>query len=273
MSRIKQMTFELTGRGTSTVETMTFDQLRSMNDGGTQRADFHVVALVDGGLGSVTIDFRRYPLERRSAVWIAPGSVHQWDDFGDLDGHLNLFVPTAPVTAATRELVSATDLAAWWRVSAEQWPLIDVARTHLVLETERASGSDSSELPAILLSAFVTRLRRPDQGAHPTNPVFRAFRASVEANFRRHHDVGYYAGVLGYSARTLSRAAYQATGRSAKAYIVDRIVLEAKRLLAHDRLSAASCAAALGFPDASNFSVFFRKTTGLRPGAWQTATI
>lgn len=61
----------------------------------------------------------------------------------------------------------------------------------------------------------------------------------------------------------------QVTGRSAKAYIVDRIVLEAKRLLAHDRLTAAACANTLGFPDASNFSVFFRKATGMRPGAWQ----
>ncbi|MEU8874094.1 SDR family oxidoreductase [Streptomyces javensis] len=50
---------------------------------------------------------------------------------------------------------------------------------------------------------------------------------------------------------------------------LDRIVLEAKRLLAHDRLTAAACANTLGFPDASNFSVFFRKATGMRPGAWQ----
>ncbi|WP_432161515.1 helix-turn-helix domain-containing protein, partial [Streptomyces sp. NRRL F-5630] len=69
--------------------------------------------------------------------------------------------------------------------------------------------------------------------------------------------------------RTLSRAVQQATGRTAKAYIVERIVLEAKRLLAHDRLTAARCADVLGFPDASNFSVFFRKATGMRPGAWQ----
>ncbi|MGW5466304.1 helix-turn-helix domain-containing protein, partial [Streptomyces sp. NPDC003996] len=47
------------------------------------------------------------------------------------------------------------------------------------------------------------------------------------------------------------------------------IILEAKRLLAHDRLTAARCADTLGFPDASNFSVFFYKATGMRPGAWK----
>lgn len=63
----------------------------------------------------------------------------------------------------------------------------------------------------------------------------------------------------------------QATGRTAKAYLVERLVLEAKRLLAHERLTAARCAGVLGFPDASNFSVFFHKATGERPGAWQAA--
>ncbi|MZG17605.1 helix-turn-helix domain-containing protein, partial [Streptomyces sp. SID5914] len=102
-----------------------------------------------------------------------------------------------------------------------------------------------------------------------TPQVFRLFRSSVEAHFRQHHDADYYARALGYAPRTLSRAVQQATGRTAKAYIVERIVLEAKRLLAHDRLTAARCADVLGFSDASNFSVFFRKATGMRPGAWQ----
>ncbi|MER6378257.1 helix-turn-helix domain-containing protein, partial [Streptomyces mirabilis] len=73
--------------------------------------------------------------------------------------------------------------------------------------------------------------------------------------------------------RTLTRAVQQVTGRTAKAYIVERIVLEAKRLLAHERVTAARCASELGFPDPSNFSLFFLNATGLRPGAWQAATI
>ncbi|WP_441296303.1 helix-turn-helix domain-containing protein [Amycolatopsis sp. CA-126428] len=79
--------------------------------------------------------------------------------------------------------------------------------------------------------------------------------------------------VDGFAPRTLTRAVQQVTGRTAKAYIVERIVLEAKRLLAHDRVTAARCASELGFRDPSNFSLFFRNATGLRPGTWQAATI
>ncbi|MFJ9123375.1 AraC family transcriptional regulator [Streptomyces sp. NPDC102340] len=269
VSAIRQMTYQPAGHRAAAVETMTFDRLRELNDGGTQRADFHVLAVIDSGSGSVTVDFLHHPLKERSAVWIPPGAVHRWDDIAEVAGHLVLFVPTAPVTHATRELVASPDLAAHWSIPDTDWPFVDTARNHLLLEASAPPGDFSTELPGILLSALITRLRPPHAEARSTHPVFRLFRSSVEAHFREHHDAGYYARALGYAPRTLSRAVQQATGRTAKAYIVERIVLEAKRLLAHDRLSAARCADPLGFPDASNFSVFFGKATGERPGAWQ----
>ncbi|WP_107487768.1 AraC family transcriptional regulator [Streptomyces sp. M1013] len=266
---IRQMAYQPEERRAATVETMTFGRLRDLNDGGTQRADFHVLAVVDAGRGSVTVDFLRHPLEERSAVWIPPGAVHRWADIADVTGHLVLFVPTAPVTHVTRELVASPDLAAQWSIPDADWPFVDAARDHLLLETSAPPGDVSGELPGILLSALIARLRPPHAQARISPPVFRLFRSCVEAHFREHHDAGYYARALGYAPRTLSRAVQQASGRTAKGYIVDRIVLEAKRLLAHDHLTAARCANVLGFSDASNFSVFFRKATGMSPGAWQ----
>ena len=269
MTVIRQMTYQPVGRRAAAVETMSFDRLRELNDGGTQRADFHVLAVIDAGQGAVTVDFLHHPLKERSAVWVPPGAVHRWDDIAGVAGHLVLFVPTAPVTDATRELVASPDLAAHWSIPDADWLFVDTARSHLLLEASAPPGDISTELPEILLSALIARLRPPHAEARFTHPVFRLFRSSVEAHFREHHDAGYYARALGYAPRTLSRAVQQVTGRTAKGHIVDRIVLEAKRLLAHDRLTAARCADALGFPDASNFSVFFRNATGLRPGAWQ----
>lgn len=272
VTAIRQMTYQPAERRAAAVETMTFDRLRDLNDGGTQRADFHVLAVVDAGPGSVTVDFLQHPLRERSAVWVPPGAVHRWDDIAGVAGHLVLFVPTAPVTHATRELVASPDLAAHWSIPDADWPFADTARNHLLLEVAAPPGDTSAELPEILLSALIARLRPPHAEARSSHSAFRLFqlfRSSVEAHFREHHDAGYYARALGYAPRTLSRAVQQVTGRTAKGYIVDRIVLEAKRLLAHDRLTAARCADALGFPDPSNFSVFFRKATGMRPGAWQ----
>ncbi len=159
-----------------------------------------------------------------------PGSVHRWDDIADVSGHLVLFVPTAPVTHATREVAASPDPAAHWSIPDAGWPFLDTARSHLLLEASAPPGDSRTELPGILLSALITRLHPPHAEARLTHPEFRLFRTSVEAHFRQHHDAGHYARMLGYAPRTLSRAVQQATGRTAKAYIVERITLEAKRL-------------------------------------------
>ena len=273
VATIRHMTYQPVDSGSASVEVMTFERLREVNDGGTQRADFHVLAVVDAGEGAVTVDFVSHPLSARTAVWIPPGAVHRWDEIARVTGHLVLFVPTAPVTHRTRELVASPDLVARWPVPAESWPFVDAARRHLVLEAAALAEGSSTELPEILLSALITRVKPPLSQARSANPTFQLFRSSVEAHFRTHHDAGYYADALGFAPRTLSRAVQQVTGRTAKAYIVERIVLEAKRLLAHERITAARCASDLGFPDPSNFSLFFQNATGVRPGAWQAATI
>jgi AraC family transcriptional regulator, transcriptional activator of pobA len=269
MSSVRQMTYEPVDGSSSPVEVMSFDRLRVMNDRGTQRADFYVVAVVDSGRGSLSIDFLDYSVAPRSAVWIAPGAVHRWADIDAVAGRLVLFVPTAPVTRATQEVVATPDVASVWTVPEQEWPLLTTAVDHLQLELGAGRGVPRPGLPELLLSALVARLQPPPVEGESDDSTFRRFRSGVETHFRAHHDAGFYARTLGYSPRTLSRAVQRATGRTAKSYITDRLVLEAKRLLAHDRYSAARCAAELGFLDASSFSSFFLHNTRQRPGAWQ----
>jgi AraC-like DNA-binding protein len=51
--------------------------------------------------------------------------------------------------------------------------------------------------------------------------------------------------------------------------LTQRIVLEAKRLLAHSLSPVAAIGEALGFDEATNFVKFFRRETGLTPGAFR----
>ena len=269
MSPVVQMTYQRVRESAASVEVMSFGRLRRLNDGGTQRADFHVLALISSGAGAVSVDFAQHALGARSVVWIRPGAVHRWDDMRRVNGLVVLFVPTAPVTQATRELAAAPRGNTAWRVAPVPWALVRAAARHLESEVEAAPDHVRSEIPEILLSALLARLQPPRAPAVVGSSIFDAFQSELEAHFREHHDVGYYARSLGYVPRTLSRAVQRMTGTTAKAYITERLVLEAKRLLAHDRLSTRRCATALGFPDASNFSAFFRTATGERPSTWQ----
>ncbi|WP_218156960.1 helix-turn-helix domain-containing protein [Amycolatopsis saalfeldensis] len=270
MTAIRQLAYQPPDT-VSPVETMSFSRLRHLDTGSTQRGDFHVLAVVRRGQGRVSIDFSEHSLAARTVVWIRPGVVHRWDRLGTVSGELVLFVPTAPLTAASRDLAAASGTSACWLAGDPEWPLITAALGHLRVEAGAKPDGRTGELLGLLLSALVLRAAPPSGADKPRNDIFRRFRDAVEEEFRAHHDVGHYGSRLGYSSRTLSRSVHAATGRGAKDYLSERLVLEAKRLLVHDRLSPARCGHRLGFPDASNFSAFFLREVGLRPGAWQTA--
>ena len=56
---------------------MSFQTLRRLNDGATQRGDFHVLGIIRRGHGSVSADFSAHTLTPRTVVLIGPGVVHQ----------------------------------------------------------------------------------------------------------------------------------------------------------------------------------------------------
>ncbi|WP_331772690.1 AraC family transcriptional regulator (plasmid) [Embleya sp. NBC_00888] len=123
-----------------------------------------------------------------------------------------------------------------------------------------------------LLAVLVLRLAHLP-GGHRNRAAgdrtFRRFQRAVEEGFTRSHQVEGYAALLGYSVRTLTRATTAAVGVGAKAFIDDRVVLEAKRLLLHTELPAGAIGDRLGFPDASVFTKFFRHRTGETPAAFR----
>lgn len=58
---------------------------------------------------------------------------------------------------------------------------------------------------------------------------------------------------------------------NAKEFIDRRVVLEARRLLAHSDHTAARIAARLGFTSATNFTKYFHQRTGTTPIAFRAA--
>ncbi|HTI27627.1 MAG TPA: helix-turn-helix transcriptional regulator, partial [Kutzneria sp.] len=73
----------------------------------------------------------------------------------------------------------------------------------------------------------------------------------------------------GYSPRSLNRLCQAAAGQNAKALIDARVALEAKRLLVHTNLSAATIGQRLGFTEATNFTKFFTREAGTTPRAFR----
>jgi AraC-like DNA-binding protein len=261
------------------VQVLTLGELRSRNLAmlpRLQRPHFHQLITPTEGRLEFMVDFIDYTVEPGGWLWVRPGQVQRWGDLTGLDGTLILFEDDF-LDADTAETARVNEPGApALYVPQAGGEALRTARAHLEHEF-RALG----ELPlSVHLSAMrhllaVLALRLSHSGtveapAGEANETFRRFRYAVERGFARSRRVEDYAAQLGYSPRTIARAAFAATGMGAKEFIDRRIVLEAKRLLAHSDHTAAKIARNLGFKDATNFSKYFYQRTGRTPIAFRT---
>lgn len=264
------------------VEVLSFERLRRMDPERRrtlpQRPDFHVLALVRSGTGRHTADFVDHLLRERSVVWIRPGVVHRWTDAEELNGPLVLFEQGfLPAPGPASRAAADTFAPADWQQDETAWELSVRAADHLGHEHAAAVADPHLASPPVLahlLAALVLRVlpaepTLPSTAGTEDHTVFRRYRAAVEERFAEQHHVTDYARALGYGQRTLTRATRAASGLAAKQFLDQRILLEAKRLLAHTDLPVVRCAERLGFDDAANFTTFFQRQEGLSPGRWR----
>ncbi|MFJ7949585.1 AraC family transcriptional regulator [Streptomyces sp. NPDC096354] len=230
------------------------------------RPDFHHLIHVRQGPVRHTVDFQDYTLDSGSWLWVRAGQVHQYvpRDHAAARGTIVIWQPGF-ITA--EPLQNDSPMLPTGRHARSA----DLALRHLAHEYgDLASIPLDAHIETLrhLLSVLLLRLAHACPA--PTSPgsdsdVFRSFRAAVEHDFADSHHVNDYAAALGYSVRTLSRAAQAATGSTAKQYLDARILLEARRLLVHTDANSAEISRRLGFRDPSDFTKFFRKRDGGTP--------
>lgn len=256
------------------VELLSFADLRAMDATGRrrrpQRPSFHVLAVVERGHGTHCADFVDRPLQPRTVVHLRPGVVHRWTDVEQVDGSLVLFTEgAADVDPDSGGAASSTRV-----LGPERWELLQAATSHLRCEYADALRSGAGETPPALrhtLMAWLVRAGTANEAepASLEHGIFRSYRMAVEEHHKRWRHVSDYAARIGCSSRTLSRATFAATGVGAKQFLDERVMLEAKRLLAHTDITVAQLAGTLGFTQPANFTAFFTSHAGTAPTRWR----
>ena len=241
-----------------------------------QRPEFHFLLNPRRGRAHHMLDFTEHTLEPGGVLWVRPGQVQRWDDLTTYDGEVLIF-PAGLLDPATAHLTEADSPAGacWWSPrearAAGAGEAIDAiaALAATPMARELRAPALTHLLSALLLRLTAQARTRP--GAPSGSEPWLAFRDLLDAEHARHHDVAWYADRLGWSPRTLARATAAATGRTPKQLIDERVLLEARRLLAHSDLAVARVGESLGFDDASNFGAWFRLRAGETPAAFRAA--
>ena len=258
------------------VEVIDAEELRSRvasrPERGFERVDFQCFLFVRSGTYTHTVDFETHRCTAGSCLPIGPGQVHRFGPPSDWDGWILVMgshlvpetVERLPAHIRTDDTVAAAITELFERMAADAAGPADRARL--------------GELLAGQARVLVSRLALGESDSdaeHLIDPLvlqrYREYRAAVDQEYRRWHLVAPYARHLGCSAKSLNRTCRAASDATAKQVIVERIILEAKRLLAHRHDTAARISVDLGFDEPTNFAKFFRRETGLTPAAFRAA--
>ncbi|MFC5286984.1 AraC family transcriptional regulator [Actinokineospora guangxiensis] len=231
------------------------------------RHTFHEIVYLTGGQGAHVVDLTRAELRPPHLCVIEAGQVHHWDASG-LAGHVLLFTDDF--------LDHPGDAALLRALSAHPGLPLDeqahAATAGLVAELHReyvTRAEDTDSVLRALLHVLLVRAARIGAPRGPSRP------GAVAEEFARLRSraplwsVAAYAGRIGVTPGHLTQAVKSATGRPASQLVREARVREAKRLLAGTRLTVRQVAARVGFADPAYFCRFFRRETGVSPGAFR----
>lgn len=104
----------------------------------------------------------------------------------------------------------------------------------------------------------------------PDCPRLRAVFEFIEANYQQSINLTDVAQAVGYSPAYLTNLSQSQTGRTVKAWIIERRMAQARQLLIHTAESIKQIADSIGYTDAGYFTRQFRKLHGVTPQVWRS---
>ncbi len=243
------------------------------------RHHFYEILIFEQASGNHEIDFVNYPVKSRSVHFISPGQVHYLSVTADSRGY---------IVAFTDAFYSFYE---YNKSGVLQFPFFQSAGKNNLLLQENTFKKISGIIPFLLseyqneknpqilhgyLKMLMLELQRiyvhhfnTGKGSGQEEQIFHRFLQILESTYKSKKPVSSYASALSVRAGTLNKAVRRISGKSAGALILERLILEAKRLLHHSTRTQKEIAYELNFEDPSYFSRIFKRKTGYSPSEFR----
>lgn len=259
------------------IDVVALDTIRKYID----RAPVHAlscydITLVTRGRGLLSVGGRPYSLKPGDVVFSRPGEVRAWDAGAVPEGYALIFEEEFLLSFFNdSSFIAGLSYFDPERSSAKIGAADAAGQVGDLLRSIRAEISGrrpkDRHILRALLYQMLALLNREYLRCYAGDATgkralhFSRFAALVDSHFKVRHDTGYYAGMLCITPNYLNEIVQKAAGTNAKSYILNKIILEAKRLLGYTELSVSEIADMLCFDSSSYFIRMFRKHAGCTP--------
>lgn len=245
------------------------------------RHNFYLLVLFTHGNGMHEIDFNRFQVKRGSLFLLQPGQMHHWELSQDTEGYIvfysqqvyNLYFgnkkvedyPFFNLTGSKPEMLLGDT-----EMEEMSWYL-----SRMKEESESAQTRRVDKILNLLDSIHIALSRKysddDPHGSHLYHHKIKEFRQLIEHHFASERSPSFYASKLHISLKHLNRICQIILGKTATQIITSRVILEAKRLLAHPKKTISQVADDLNFINYSYFAKWFKKETGSSPVSFRNS--
>jgi len=242
------------------------------------RTGFYHIIWFKKGSPSLVIDFNPVQVKPNTIIFLPKDTVQRFDEKSKFEGKAILFTESFFCKSDNdlkflRNSILFNDLFSVAKVEFQKsTEVFDNLLQLMELEFGTEREIYQSDILKNLLHNFLIISER-ERRKHNFTEIKRGaqldcvlhFKDLLEANYRKLRQVSNYSIKLSVTQKQLNQATSNILGKSPKKMIDDRVILEAKRLLAHTNMSIKSIGFDLGFDEPTNFAKYFRKQTNSTP--------
>jgi len=238
----------------------------------------YLCILFTKGVGTHEIDFNTYEVKPGNLFVISPGKTHHWELSDDVDGFIFTHTRDAYDLHYSHTMIANFPFFQ----SVQNSPLIELEENQMaevvslfesmLLEYHNQEMLKHQVLVSYsdIMYAKLSRIYLKDETEQIVNhslyaQKFNELEKLIEEHFILEKSPSGYASMMSITPKHLNRITQSIVGKTTSEVILDRILLEAKRVMLHTGKSFSEIAIGLGYEDYAYFSRLFKQKTGFTP--------
>lgn len=240
---------------------------------------FYQIIWFMSGEGKHYVDFNEYEVKENTLFFVSKGQIHHFDNnmyegciihfnesfIADNENYVSIFL--------NHNIFHSFEKEPLFEIKEMDTKELHGIANQMYTEMWTPSQFAHAEYLKLLLHLFLIVIQRfgvrKDCNRLSMNNLshthFVKFRKLLEENYSKIHTVREYADMLNISSKTLTNCTNEISGQTPLEIINNRIVLEARRLLAFSDKNVNEIGFELGFEDSSYFVKFFKRQMKILP--------
>jgi AraC family transcriptional regulator, transcriptional activator of pobA len=238
------------------------------------RIAFFALLIVTNGKGTHQIDLKDYELKKGTVLKIAKGQVHAFQKKPTYEGFLVIFTEDFILNYFSKSSIKLISHLYNYHLSSPSSNDISLNESflnQLKKELKEQSTGAQKNIIASLINIYLLQLERKTENITIENysqrhfELFIQFKNLVETKYKTTRNVKDYSQMLSISSKLLNQVVKEFILNTAKTFIDDYVMLEAKRKIITSNKNIKEISFDLGFDEVTNFTKFFKKKSGISP--------